>query len=142
MKSKLNVLLTLSVIIFVTMGCGLVERFQKSGTGDGSSNSQPTVSDSNRSTTDKVIENVADGETTGVKECDDAIRFVNDQMKSPDDNFMTKGIKDYVAGQIKRSIREAIAENQGDTKKMAEQCSDLKKSFEKSLKEEQEKQKQ
>lgn len=141
MKNKLNILIVLPLIVFVALGCGLVERIQKTVTGD-SSNSQPIVSDSNKSTADKAIEQVADGETTGVQECDDAIRFVNDQMKSPDDNWMTKGMKDYVAGQIKRSIKESIAENQGDAKKMAQQCTDLKNSFEKSLKEEKEKQTQ
>lgn len=139
MKNKLNILLVLLLIVFVAMGCGMVERVQRMTSDEPASNSQPTSTESNKTITDQAIESVADGETTGVKECDDAIRFINDQLKTPDDNWMTKGIKDYVAGQIKRQIREAIAQNQGDTKQMAQQCTDLKNSFEKNLKEEQQK---
>lgn len=140
MKNKLNVLLVLPLVIFASMGCGLMDRFQKS-TSD-NSNTAVVTTNSNKSVTDRAIEQVADGETTGVKECDEAIRFVTDQMQSPDDNWVTKGVKDYAAGQFKRQIREAVAQNQDDQKKLAQQCVDLKNSFEKSVKEEQQKQKQ
>ena len=138
MKNKSNILLILPLIVFIAMGCGLIERGQQTG----GNSSAPTVSNNNKSATDRAVEQVADGETTGVKECDEAIRFVNEQLASPDDNWMTKGFKDYAAGQIKKSIRESIAQNQDDQKAAAEQCSALRKSFEKSIKEEQEKQKQ
>lgn len=140
MKNKLNILLVLPLVVFASMGCGLIDSVRKS-TSD-NSNTAVVTTNSNKSVTDRAIEQVADGETTGVKECDDAIRFVTDQMQSPDDNWVSKGMKDYLAGQFKRQIREAVAQNQDDQKKLAQQCVDLKNSFEKSLKEEQQKQKQ
>jgi hypothetical protein len=136
MKNKLNILLVLPLIIIASMGCGLIEKVQKTATGD-NSNTAVVTTNSNKSITDRAIEEVADGETTGVSECDEAIKFVNDQLKNPDDNFITKAGKDYLAGQIKRKIKEAIIENQTDKKEAAKQCADAKKSFEKSLKEEQ-----
>lgn len=140
MKNKLNILLVLPLVVFASMGCGLIDSVRKS-TSD-NSNTAVVTTNSNKSVTDRAIEQVADGETTGVKECDDAIRFVTDQMQSPDDNWVSKGMKDYLAGQFKRQIREAVAQNQDDQKKLAQQCVDLKNSFEKSLKEEQQKQNQ
>lgn len=141
MKNKLNVLLVLALIIFVTMGCGgLIERVQRTATGD--SNSQPSVSDSNKSTTDKVIEQVADGETTGVKECDDVIALFAEQAKGSDDNWATKATRDYIIGQMKKSFRESIEQNKQDKDKMAEQCRDYKVQLEKQLKAEKEKQAQ
>ena len=139
MKNKLNLLFVLTLIVFAALGCGLVERVQKTVTGDGQT-SQPTVSDSNKSLADKTIEEIADGETTGVSECDDVIKIFADQSKSPDDNWMTKATRDYVIGQIKKSFRESLEQNKGDKKKMAEQCGDYKKQLEKHLKAEQEKQ--
>lgn len=140
MKNKLNILLVLPLVVFASMGCGLIDSVRKS-TSD-NSNTAVVTTNSNKSVTDRAIEQVADGETTGVKECDDAIRFVTDQMQSPDDNWVSKGMKDYLAGQFKRQIKETIAQNQDDQKKLAQQCVDLKNSFEKSLKEEEQKQKQ
>lgn len=95
----------------------------------------------NRSVTDKAIEQVADGETTGVQECDDLMKFINEQSQSPDDNWVTKGIRDYIFGQIKKSLKESIEQNKGDKVKMAEQCKDLKDKLDKQLQAEKEKQK-
>ena len=106
---------------------------------------QPTKPSSgpndNRSVTDKAIEQIADGETTGVQECDDLMKFINQQSQSPDDNWVTKGIKDYIFGQFKKSLKESIEQNKNDKVKMAEQCKDLKTKLEKRLEEEKEKQK-
>ena len=140
MKNKLNVLLVLATIVVVTMGCGgLIERVQRTATGD---NSSPSTSDSNKSTTDRVIEEVADGETTGVKECDDVIAIFAEQAKGTDDNWATKATRDYIIGQMKKSFRESIEQNKQDKDKMAEQCRDYKVQLEKQLKAEKEKQAQ
>lgn len=139
MKNKLNVLLILPLIVFTALGCGLVQRIQRTAAGD-SSNSQPVASDSNKSLTDRAIEDVADGETTGVPECDEVIRIFADQSRSEDDNWATKATRDYVIGQIKKSFRESIEQNKGDKEKMAQQCRDYKVQLEKQLKSEKEKQ--
>lgn len=135
MKNKFSLLFVLPLVIFVAAGCGLMEKTEKK-TSDNSNTAIVTNND-NKSLTDRAIEEAADGETTGVPECDEAIKFVNEQLKNPDDNWVTKGAKDYLAGQIKRKIKESILENQTDKKEAAKQCADAKKSFEKSLKESQ-----
>lgn len=119
-------------------GCGLIEKVQKTATGDGGSDAPSTSS--NKSITDRTIEQVADGETTGVKECDEVIAIFADQAKSEDDNWATKATRDYIIGQMKKSFRESIEQNKDDKAKMAKQCSDYKVQLEKQLKAEQEKQ--
>ena len=140
MKNKLNILLILPLIIIASMGCGLIERVQKTATGD-NSNTAVVTTNSNKSITDRAIEQVADGETTGVKECDEVIAIFADQAKSEDDNWATKATKDYITGQMKKAFRESIEQNKDDKAKMAEQCRDYKVQLEKQLKADQEKQK-
>ena len=67
------------------------------------------------------------------------MKLISEQSQNPDDNWVTKGIRDYAIGQVKKSLRESIEQNKNDKKKMAEQCTDLRKSFEKALKEQKDK---
>ena len=140
MKNKLSVLLILAIFLVIGLGCSTItDSVQKSVTGEKATPTPSTTSDSNKTLTDKAIEEVADGETTGVQECDDLMKLISDQTKNPDDNWVTKGIRDYAIGQVKKSLRESLEQNKNDKTKMAEQCTDLRKSFEKSIKETQEK---
>jgi hypothetical protein len=139
MKNKFNFLLVLAVMVFV-IGCSCGNFTDFAGSQDSSSNKPPTApgaepssSSSNKSLTDKAIEQVADGETTGVQECDDLMRFINEQSQSSDDNWVTKGFRDYIFGQIKKALRESMEQNKDDKVKMAEQCRELRKSLETQL---------
>ena len=64
MKNKLSVLIVLAIFMFIGVGCSMIWGAKKAGSSDKSTSSPG--SDSNKSVTDKVIEDVADGETTGV----------------------------------------------------------------------------
>lgn len=132
MKNKFNFGLALTVIIFVSLGCSqITDRFNQPSSG-GSGN---TSTSSNGNAIDKTIEDVADGETTGVPECDEVMKKIADQSNNPDDNLATKTAKDFFLGQIKKSLRESLKENGNDKTKLAEQCTDLKKSLDKNIKE-------
>lgn len=128
MKNILSGFLVVSLSIFFVLGCGVSERIQKAVTGE-----------DNKSVADKAIEEAADGETTGVQECDDLFKFFREQSATKDDNWVTKATKDYVIGLFKKQIKEAIEQNKNDKPKLAEQCKDIKKKFENRLKEEQQK---
>jgi hypothetical protein len=139
MKNKFNLLMVVAVMVFV-IGCscgnltGLVS--------DETTTGKPKTSDSsNKTVADKVSEEILDGETTGVQECDDFIKFIAEQSKSPDDNWVTRGMRDYIIGQIKKSLRESLELNKNDKVKMAEQCKDLRAKFESQLNAEKEKNK-
>ena len=143
MKNKFNLLMVLAVMIFV-IGCscgkfGNMLQDQKTPTSKDSTSSNSSTSENDKTLTDKTIETIADGETTGVQECDDFIKFIATQSESKDDNWVTKGMRDYIVGQIKKSLRESLEKNKDDKVKMAEQCKDLRSKFENQLKAEQEK---
>jgi hypothetical protein len=135
MKNNLSIVLVLSVFISLVLGCGLSSGIQKAVEGDKTSKTGTSNGD-DKSLEDKAIETIADGETTGVPECDEVISIINKQTESKDDDWMSKAAKGYVFGQIKKSIKESIEKNKEDKVKMAEQCKDMKKSVEKAIAEE------
>lgn len=133
MKNKINLLIVLAVMVFVIgCSCGNMGNMFSDEKQTGSSPSNDTLAD-------KTIETVVDGETTGVPECDDVIKFFADQTKSADDNWVTKGMRNLMISQFKKSLKESIEKNKDDKAKMAEQCKEVKKQFEASLNEEKQK---
>lgn len=132
MKNKVNGLIVLILTVWLVSGCGLVETIQKTVSGD-KNNSSGTTTSSNKSVTDRTIEQIADGETTGVPECDEVIKIFSDQMENKDDNWAAKATKNFVLGQIKKSFRKTLVENKNDNVKLAEQCRDYKVQLEKAI---------
>ena len=141
MKNKLSIVLILTVFASLVLGCGLSSRIQKAVEGDKSGTSKSNTGD-DKTLTDKAIDTVADGETTGVPECDEVIQLFEDQSKTKDDNWVVKATRDYAVGLIKKSFREDIEKNKSDKTKMAENCRDYKKKLDKYLAEENAKGKQ
>lgn len=135
MKNNLSIVLVLAVFMALVLGCGISDRIQKAVEGDKTSKSG-TSGGNDKSLTDKTIESVADGETTGVPECDEVIATIDQQLNSKDDNWMSKAAKGYLFGQIKKSIKESVEKNKEDKTKLAEQCKDMKKQVDKALAEE------
>jgi hypothetical protein len=141
MKNKLSIVLVLAVFAALVLGCGLSGKIQKAVEGDKTSKTG-TASGDDKSLTDKTIESVADGETSGVPECDEVIAIIDQQLESKDDNWMSKAAKGYIFGQFKKSIKESIEKEKGDKTKLAEQCKDMKKNVVKALEEEKTKSKE
>jgi hypothetical protein len=135
MKNNLSILSVSAIFISLVLGCGLSDKIQKAVEGDKTSKSG-TSGNNDKSLTDKAIETVADGESTGVAECDEVISIIDKQLESKDDNWMSKAAKGYLFGQIKKSIKESLEKHKEDKTKLAEQCTDMKKQVEKALAEE------
>ena len=110
------------ILLSVVLGCGLVDRIQKSATGSGSSNSNKTL-------TDKGVDTVLPEETTGVPECDEVMDMITAETNNEDDNFVTKAIKTTFLNKIKESIKKSIEENKNKngTADLAKTCTDFKK---------------
>ncbi len=134
MKNNLSILLILAIFMSLVLGCGISERIQKAVEGDKTSKSG-TANGDDKSLTDKAINSVADGETSGVPECDEVIAIIDQQLESKDDNWMSKAAKGYIFGQFKKSIKESMEKEKGDKTKLAEQCKDMKKQVMKALEE-------
>ncbi len=124
MKNK-SVILVLCVLLFAVLGCGISDKI-KEISGEKSSNSNATVPNSeNKSVGDQVTEDVL-REKTGVPECDELLDWLTDQTKTNDDNFISKGVKEYFFNKIRQSLKESIEKNQNDKVKMAKECKDIK----------------
>ena len=133
MKNALTLLLTISILMAVGIGCGVVKRVS-----GGSSEANP--SNNNKTLTDKAVDITVGDEKTGIPECDEVMDFFRHEADNPDDNYVTKAVKATVLNKIKESFRKSIEENKTDKVEMAKQCRDFKVQLEKYKAEEESKQ--
>ena len=129
MKNLLSLVLITLIFLISTLGCGIPGRLLGS--------SEPNTRD--KSVTDKGIDIALGNERIGVPECDEVLDELAEQMRSADDNYITKATKGYILNKIRESVRESIKENQNDKIKMAKECRDFKLQLDKQLAEEKQK---
>lgn len=124
MKNK-SVIFVVCVLLFAVLGCGISDKIKKI-TEEKTSNSNATPTNSgDKSIGDQATENVL-REKTGVPECDELLDWLTDQTKNNDDNFISKGVKEYFFNKIRQSVKESIEKNQNDKAKMAKECKEIK----------------
>lgn len=134
MKNKLSIVLVLAVFMSMVLGCGISDRIQKAVEGDSkSTKSGNSTSKGDESLTDKAIDSVADGETTGIAECDEVIQIIEDQTKNAEDGWGAKAMYGFIFAQIKKSIKESVEKNKDDKAKVIDNCREFKKQVEKAL---------
>lgn len=107
-----------------TLGCGWIQRAQDELPG---TNSSP--SNSNRTIEDGAVD-VAVGETkVGIKECDDVIEILNEQVNDPNDNFVTKALKRTMLNQFRDQLKKSLEQNKTDKQAVGEFCAEFKKNL-------------
>lgn len=107
-------------LLAATLGCGLVSRLQDETTG--SSNSNKTIGD-------KAVD-VAVGDTKiGIKECDDVVDILNEQINDPEESFVTKALKRTILNQFRDQLKRSLEENQTDKKAVADFCREFRKNL-------------
>ena len=108
------------VMLAATLGCGLVSRLQDETTG--SSNSNKTIGD-------KAVD-VAVGDTKiGIKECDDVVDILNEQINDPEESFVTKALKRTILNQFRDQLKQSLENNKADKQAVAEFCREFKKNL-------------
>lgn len=135
MKNKFQLLATLTIILAVGLGCGLIPRGGDTASGPGGGNSNKTLSD-------KAVDKTVGESKIGVPECDEVMDAITRELNNSEDDFVTKAIKATVLNRIKDSIKESIEQNKSDTVEMAKTCKEFKTQFEKYKAEEQNKKSQ
>lgn len=131
MKNKLTFLFVIAAMTAMVLGCGGLNPF-----GDGSSSSSPSnSSSSNKTLTDKGVDTVVGESKIGVPECDAVMDVINAEMNNPDDNFVTKAVKQTILNRIKDQIREAVEKDNNSKEEMAKTCKEMKVQLQKSLEE-------
>lgn len=123
MKNGFAILVSI-VLVLVAVGCGMVDRVQKSVTSTDNANSNKTLSD-------KAVDTAVGEKKIGVPECDEVMDMLSAEANNPDDNFVTKAVKATVLNKIKDSIRQSVEENKADKVEMAKDCKQFKVEFEK-----------
>ena len=107
-------------LLAATLGCGLVSRIQDETTG--SSNSNKTIGD-------KAVD-VGVGDTKiGIKECDDVVDILNEQINDPDESFVTKALKRTILNQFRHQLKCSLEENLADKQAVADFCREFKKNL-------------
>lgn len=131
MKNNFTILAALFLLLTVGFGCSYIEGLQSGGN---SSNSSTT----SNSTSNSAI-NPNDAAKTGVAECDEFLDLLNNDSKKPDEDMITRKIREYAIDIAKESIKKNIEENKGDKQKIADGCKKAKDDY---LKKKEEKNKQ
>jgi hypothetical protein len=108
MKNKVTILFAILLVLTVGFGCSFIQKSTTSS--DNSSNSA----------------NPNDSAKTGVAECDELLELINNDQKNPDDNFVTRKIREYAIDFAKETIKKNIEENKGDKQKIADGCKKAK----------------
>jgi len=133
MKNTFTLAFTLIVLGFAVIGCSsinpLADPKEPANTAAPSAN-RPTA-ESNRTTTDKVVDSTVGRSKIGVPECDEVMDLIEAEANNPDDNFVTKAVKATVLNRIKDGIRDSVERNKQDTTEMAKTCKEFRTQFDK-----------
>ncbi len=124
MKNRVSGSVVLFILLTVGLGCGIVDRIQKSATGSDATNSNKTL-------TDKAVDTTVGEAKIGVPECDEVLDMLAAEANNPDDNFVTKAVKATFLNRIRDSIRASVEENRNDKEELAKTCREFKTQLQK-----------
>ena len=122
MKNKFAVIFTSIVLLSIGLGCGLVDRMQKTATSSENANSNKTL-------TDKAVDTAVGEERIGVPECDEVMDYLAAEANNPDDNFVTKAVKTTLLNKFRAQIKKSLEEEKADKVELAKTCKDFKKNL-------------
>ncbi len=122
MKNKFLVIFATLIILTVGLGCGLMDRVEKTATGSENTNTNKTLSD-------RAIDTVAGEDRIGVPECDEVMDYLSAEASNPDDNFVTKAVKKTALNKFRSQIKKGVEENNTNKVELANTCKDFKKNL-------------
>jgi len=117
--------MTIFILLTLILGCSFYNPLSDSANNANS----PTTKDKDLS--EKTVDQSAQEEKIGIPECDELLDFLADQTKSADDNFITKGFREYYLNSIREELKKSIEENKNDPTEMAKECKKLKAQLDK-----------
>lgn len=115
--------LFIAALLFLTvvgLGCGVAGRL--TGSPDNTANA-------NKSLTDKAVDTAVGQSRIGIPECDEAMDVLEEQANNPDDNFVTKALKQTVLNQFREQLKKALEENKGNRAEVAKFCRQFKQNM-------------
>lgn len=140
MKNNLTLIMALGVVLFVVVGCSsLTSRVEKSITGE-----QKTSSGSNGGPS--VSSDDDPDESTGVPECDQAIKTIDDEVtresSNSNESWAVRGTRRFMFTQMKRGLKSIIDEHRENSnsndklnnQNIAQTCKDFQKKIDEEIK--------
>jgi hypothetical protein len=122
MKNKITLCAALLLLLTIGFGCSFIDKATSSGSSDNSTTTNPSNSSTNSSSPN-------DPSKTGVAECDEFLDLLTNEQKKPDEDFVTRKIREYAIDFAKESIKKNIEENKGDKTKIAQGCREAKDEY-------------
>ncbi len=128
MKNKFTLLIVLAILLSFALGCSMLNPFsgskERAKTERSNSNSGGTTTDGSETTPD-----TSDVKKIGIPECDEVVDMLTKEMNDPDDNYISRAIKETVYNSIRESLRKSLEEGKNDPKALARKCTDLKENL-------------
>lgn len=119
MKNKFAIVLVVLMMLAVLLGCSY--SFDSKSSSEKPKTDAPSTQDGNS--------NSGDSAKTGVKECDEFLDLISEDSKSPDENFVTRKLREAATDYFKEEVRKNIDENKGDKEKIASTCRELRDNY-------------
>ena len=136
MKNKLTIFLSVSLLLLVTLGCGLGGLIG-GGSDSESSKDESGTTKSDGSSKQKEAKPSGDVVKVGIQECDEFATYINDNAKEfESESYVVQGLVKLYKQTILSNLRESVEKMNDEQKtKMGENCKkaleELKKSMNK-----------
>ena len=137
MKNKLTLTFATAIILFAGLGCGVIDKVQKTVTG---SEENGSTTSSNKTITDKAVDVAVGDEKIGIPECDEVMDFFSAEANNPDDDFVTKAVKATILNKMKEQFKKSLEENKTNKADLAKTCKEFKVNLDKYKEEQRKKQ--
>ena len=138
MKNKFMLIASLSLVLFVALGCGLTGGFTGSDSSDSSSESSDSTAKSEESSTsDSKSDSKGNLVKVGIPECDEFATYINDHAEEiGKGSIVARGIVEMYKQTIFSNLKESVEKmDEKEKAKMAENCKkaleNVKKQFDK-----------
>ncbi len=129
MKNKLSVIVVFLVLLVAGLGCSL-DRFTGSGDESGESGTKTEEAKKDGEKSSSSSEEVLN---SGIPECDELAKYVNDNAEEIEGSFVGKAIILMYKNTILKSLEESAGKmNEEEKKKMGEVCAKTLKQLQES----------
>ena len=121
MKKNFIPTFAIAMILIAVLGCGLFDEAKKTVVGNDNS-----ASNSNKTLTDKAVDVAVGEKKVGIPECDEVIDILAAEANDPDDNLVTKAIKQTALNQFRDKVKESLEQNKANKTDVAKFCRDFR----------------
>jgi hypothetical protein len=136
MKNKFTVLLALSLVLIITLGCSFGGLFGGSDSKESSSSSEKKDTSSSSSEKKKEVTPSGDIVKVGIPECDELATYINDNAEAiGEESIVVRGIVEMYKQTIFSNMRDSVEKMNDEQKaKMGENCKKALENLKKQMK--------